>query len=75
MRRAKKTEKNYVLLVAKSMNKLRRELSAELRAELYKELLDAANDEKLRDPSQGEERHDFTEDSDETNVKRLSNTH
>lgn len=53
---------------------LRRELSAELRAELYKELLDASSDEKLRDRSRGEEQSGSTEDSVDSNVKRLSDT-
>ena len=51
---------------------LRRELSAELRAELYKQLLDASSDEKLRVHSRDEEAAGFSEDSADTNVKRLS---
>ncbi len=46
--------------------------SAELRAELYKELLDASSDEKLRERSRSDEQTGLLEDSTDTNVKRLS---
>lgn len=53
---------------------LRRELSAELRAELYKNLLEADNDKRRRDRSRGEEQPEPTEDSADSNVKRLSDS-
>ena len=48
--------------------------SGELRAELYKQLLDASSDEKLRDRSRSEEQSAIPEDSVDSNVKRLSDT-
>ncbi len=53
---------------------LRRELSAELRAELYKELLEASSDDKRRDRTDREEQSGSTEESAQSNVKRLSDT-
>ncbi|MCY3832123.1 MAG: hypothetical protein OXG85_03840 [Chloroflexi bacterium] len=51
---------------------LRREPSAELRAEIYKELLDAYRDGKLRDQSEGVKDSGSVTDLDDSNVKRLS---
>lgn len=51
---------------------LRRELSAELRAEIYKELLDAHRSGKLRDHSEGAQDSGSVEDLDDSNAKRLS---
>jgi len=53
---------------------IRRELSAELRAELYKQLLDADNDKRLRDLSSDDEQSKSTADSVDSNVKRLSDS-
>lgn len=53
-------------------DQLRRELSAELRAEIYKELLDAFRDGKLRDRSGGAQNTESVEDIDESNMNRLS---
>lgn len=51
---------------------LRRELSAELRAQLYKELLEASGDDKRRERADGEEQSGSTEDSTDADIKRLS---
>ena len=53
-------------------DQLRRELAAELRAEIYKELLDAYRDGKLGDRSEGKQVAASGEESDESNIERLS---
>ena len=54
---------------------LRRELSAELRAELYEKLLDASAGESFRERSGGADELDKLDESAESDVNRLSDTH
>jgi len=54
---------------------LRRELSAELRAELYEKLLDASSGETIRERSQGTSQSESFNESAESDVNRLSDTH